>query len=1108
MNQIGNTEDRQQAALSPAKRALLAKWLRDGHRKDDDKLNGSISRRAHTGAARLSFEQQRFWFFHKLDSNCPLYTMPIGARLRGTLQPEALQQALDTVVARHEILRTHFIGDDPTLVTDPPRPVALAQFDLRHLPSKERESEARRLLAAEARWPFDLSQDLMMRAILVRLEEDEWIFLLLQHHIASDDWSWRILCDEVAEAYQAFLADRKAELPELPIQYADFAAWQEQSLRGAALETLLSYWRKRLAGAPHVIDLPTDHPRPATQTFRGACEWRELPRTLIERINVLSQRAGATPFMILLAAFQALLHRYSGQDDFLIGSPVAGRTKASVEKSIGLFVKTLVLRADLAGDPRFNDLLRNVQTNVLEALEHQELPFEKLVQELDPERSPSRSPLNQVMFALQDELSESLRLPGLTVSPFQVDTGTAKFDLTLTIIQSAANTDWNCCVEYNTDLFASSTIRRVLRHFEQLLEAALLNPEKRVSELPILSEEERQQLLVEWNRTTVDFPSDKCVHELFARQAEEQPSAVALVCAGVQLTYGELNHRANQLAHYLRRLGVGPEKLVALAMDRSLEVVIALLGILKAGGAYLPLDPSYPVERLRFMLQDSGASLLISGSRSSLALPALSQCVQSVCLDSDLLQIAKERDDEPERTATPDNLAYVIYTSGSTGQPKGAQIVRRSFVNLLHSIRGELGFTRDDTLLSVSSISFDIAGLEIFLPLSTGARLVVADADTVFDMIGLARLAADCDATVMQATPTLWRALVDSGWPGSPRLKIISGGEPLTRELGDELLNRGAEVWNGYGPTETTIYSTFSKVERDEPISIGRPIANTQVYLLDRYLQPVPTGIPGVLHIGGTGLARGYLNRPELTAEKFIPNPFGAEVSSHLYNTGDIARYLPDGKIECLGRSDSQVKLRGYRIDLGEVESTLRRHPRVREAVVILREDAPAQKRLAAYLTAANGVAPRSQELLPFLKSKLPDYMIPQTFTVLDQFPTTPNGKVDRKALLPPKVTSPTLKNNVVPPLTPVEEQLTGIWREVMARDEIGREDNFFEIGGHSLLAMKILSRVHNTFNANLMIRDIFENPTIAGLAAILAAKNGNSTPGSPSRAQAVQIST
>jgi amino acid adenylation domain-containing protein len=1103
MNHINNTAGGQQGGLSPAKQALLAKWLRDAPRASGDRLNGSIPRRADRGAAGLSLEQQRFWFFHQLEPTSPLYTMPIGARLRGTLQPEALQHALNAVVARHEVLRTRFVGEEPALVTDPLRALPLTQIDLRHLPAAERESEARRLLTAEARRPFDLSQDLVMRATLVRLEEDEWAFLVLMHHIASDDWSWRVLCNEVAEAYDAFLAGRELQLPELPIQYADFAAWQGQWSRGPMLEDLLSWWRNRLAGAPHVIGLPMDHPRPPSQTFRGGCEWLELSHTLSEQIHALSQRAGATPFMILLAAFQTLLHRYSGQDDFLVGSPVAGRTRASVERSIGLFINMLVLRADLGGDPTFHDLLRSVQSNVLEALARQELPFEKLVQELEPERSPSHPPLVQVMFALQDELSENLRLPGVMVSPFQIDTGTAKFDLTLTIVQSAANRDFNCCAEYNTDLFEPSTIERMLRHFERLLDAILLNPEKRVSELPILPQEERQQVLIEWNRTAVDYPVDKCVHEIFAAQAAEGPEAVALACGGSQLTRGELNRRANQLAHHLRRLGVGPERLVGVAMDRSLDMVVALLGILKAGGAYLPLDPSYPAERLRFMLKDSGASLLITGRSESSS--AVFQGVRSICLDVDWPRIGEERDDDPKAGTTPDNLAYVIYTSGSTGQPKGTQIVHRSLLNFLHSMRREPVLTRDDTLLSVTSISFDIAALEIFLPLSTGARLVIADADTVFDVARLARLIAECQATVMQATPTLWRVLVDSGWAGDGRLKILCGGEALSRELADQLLDRSAEVWNLYGPTETTIWSTVGKVGRDgQPISIGRPIANTQVYLLDRYLHPVPIGSPGVLYIGGAGLARGYLNRPELTAERFIRNPFDEDGSSRLYNTGDIARYLPDGRIECLGRSDSQVKLRGYRIDLGEVEATLRRHPGVRETVVSLRENASAQKHLTAYLIPANGAPPSSQELQSFLKGRLPDYMIPEAFVVLDEFPLTPNGKVNRNGLPAPGPGSPAAKENFVPPRTPIEEKLAGIWREVMKRDQVGREDDFFDLGGHSLLAMRMVSRVRKAFSTGLTIRDIFDTPTIAGLAAILARTNGHSANGSSSRKETI----
>jgi amino acid adenylation domain-containing protein len=1089
-NQSKNIEAGKEAGLSPAKRALLAKWLREGPRANNNAPNGSILPHVQAGPVGLSFEQQRLWFFHQLEPGSPLYTMPIAARLSGVLQLPALRHALDTVAARHDILRTRYIGEDPTLVTDALRPMPMTLVDLRTIPAAERETEARQLLETEARRAFDLSQDLMMRATLVRTDQQEWILLILMHHIASDDWSWRVLCKEVAAVYDAAIAGRKIELPDLPIQYADFAVWQRQWLRGPVLENLLSYWRQRLAGAPEVIGLATDHPRAATQTFRGACEWLELPRVLNEQVNTFSQRVGATPFMILLAAFQTLLHRYCGQEDLIVGSPVAGRTMTSVESLIGVFINLLVLRADLSDNPTFNDLLQSVQKDALEALAHQELPFERLVQELQPQRSASHSPLFQVMFALQDELSESLRLSGLTISPFQVDTATAKFDLTLTIVQSATNL--NCCAEYNTDLFERSTIRRMLRHYQRLLQAVLTQPEKRLSELPLLTEDERHQVLIQWNRTEADCPADKCVHDLFAARAAERPDAVALVHEGTQLTYDQLNRRSNQLAHHLRGLGVGPEWQVAVGMDRSLEMVVALLGILKAGGAYLPLDPSYPVERLNFMLKDSGTSLLLTRrSESSLSPETLSSDVRTVFLDSDWPRIAKEREDAPETAVTPENLAYVIYTSGSTGRPKGVQIVHRSVVNFLHSMAREPGLTHQDTLLSVTSISFDIAALEIFLPLSTGGRLVLAGANTVHDGAALARLLAHCRATVMQATPTLWRFLVDSGWTGDPRLKILCGGEALTRELADRLLDRGAELWNLYGPTETTIWSSLCKIERGkEPISIGRPIANTQIYLLDRYLEAVPSGFPGVLHIGGAGLARGYLNRPELTAEKFIPNPFGGDCWPRLYNTGDIARYRPDGSIECLGRSDSQVKLRGHRIDVGEIESTLRQHPGVREAVVILREDEPGQKGLAAYLIGDDAFALDSAELHSFLKTKLPDYMIPEAFAVLKEFPITPNGKVDRKALPVPMMDTPASEQNFVAPCTPIEEELAGIWREVMKRDTIGREDDFFAIGGHSLLAMMMISRVRQTLKATLTLRDIFEAPTVAGLAAILAQKD------------------
>jgi amino acid adenylation domain-containing protein len=1099
MSTDATTASAQPAGLSTAKQALLAKWLRGGGANASNTAEKSIPRRPGPGSVPLSLEQQRIWFFNQLEPDSALYNMPIASRLRGGLNPQALQQAMDLVVARHEALRTRFTVQESEQIIDAPSAVPMLAIDLREFPAAQREAEARRLLEAEAKRRFDLSRDLMVRTALVRMDEQEWIFFVLMHHIASDDWSWRVFCNEVATAYDAIIANRKPELPEPAIQYGDFAVWQKDALRGEALEKQLAYWRKQLESAPAVLELPADHPRPASQTFRGACEWLRLPPALSEKLNVLGQSGGFTPFMILLAAFQTLIHRYTGQEDIVVGSPVAGRMRACFEKVVGLFVNMLALRTKLDGNPGFFELLHRTQTTVLEALAQQELPFEKLVEELQPQRSASYSPLIQVMFALQDELSDNLKLPGLATSAFPLDSGTAKFDLTFTIVKGASGLD--CCAEFNTDLFEAATVRRMLAHYRKLLEAIVSNPDQCLSEIPLLADEEREQMLVEWNQTAADFPRGQCVHDLFAAQAAATPKSVAAVFGIESFTYEELNWRANQLAHHLKFLGVGPDSLVAVSMERSLEMLVAVLGTLKAGAAYVPLDPSFPADRLRFMLEDSKASLLLTRAVEKERLGELAKNVRSLCLDTDWRLISEEDDSDLPVEMTPENLVYVIYTSGSTGWPKGVQIPHRAVVNFLHSMRREPGMTAADTLLSVTSISFDIAALEIFLPLTVGARLVLGSSDDVYDAAKMKALIRASRATVMQATPSFWQFLVEADWFGDRRMKVLCGGEALSRELADKLLERAGEVWNLYGPTETTIWSTLAKITPGTgPICIGRPIANTQIYLLDSHLQPVPVGIPGELHIGGQGVARGYLNRPQLTEEKFIPEPASTMRSSgspsgRLYKTGDIARYRPDGAIECLGRNDFQVKLRGHRIDLGEIESALRQFPNVRDAVVLLREDERRQKCLVAYLIRSAHPSPEAGILQAFLRKKLPDYMMPAAFVVLEKFPLTPNGKINRPAMPAPASGCDRPREAFTPPRTPAEEMLAKIWRDLLPQSEIGIDDDFFEIGGHSLLAMQLMARVRKEFQAELSLRNIFEAPTIAELAAILERKEQQPPP-------------
>jgi amino acid adenylation domain-containing protein len=917
------------------KRALLADLLRE--------------KAAKGRTVPLSFAQQRLWFLDQLEPGSASYNMQRAARIRGRLDLPALRRSLSALVARHESLRTNFgsFQGEPAQIIAPAREIELTVIDLAGLRSEEREAEARRLAAITSQDPFDLAQDQLLRAYLFQLDGQDHVLHLIMHHIVSDGWSLGVLFREIGTLYEAFANNRPSPLPELPIQYADFASWQRQWIQGEVFDEHLSYWTKQLAGAPSVLDLPVDKPRPAVQTFNGAYHTTVLPTRLGDSLTELSRGAGATLFMTLLAAFQIMLGRYTDQEDIVVGTPIANRTRKETEGLIGFFVNTLVMRTNLSGNPTFRELLGRVREVSFAAYAHQDLPFERLVEELQPERSLSYMPLFQVLFAVQNMPKSILMLPALELQEFSLDRKTSKLDLSLYIGESVKGL--TVTFEYNTDLFEPATIARMAGHFQTLLEAIVPDPDQRLADLPLLADSERQQLLFEWNETRFDYEKDRCIHELFAVQAERTPDVVALVGEEERLTYAELNRRANQLAHYLKRLGVGPEVLVGLFMERSVEMMVGLLGILKAGAAYVPLDPGFPKERLAFMIEDANVPILLSQRKLVTELP--SPQARIVCIDSDWKTIAQESTENLVGGATSDDLAYVIYTSGSTGKPKGVEISHRSLTNLLCSVRQEPGLTDDDVLLSVTTLSFDIAALELCLPLIAGARLIIVSREVASDGNQLAAALAESAATVMQATPASWKLLIEAGWQGEKRLKVLCGGEALSRELAKQLLERSGSVWNMYGPTETTIWSTTCKLESlDGPISIGRPLRNTQVYLLDKNLRPVPIGVAGELHIGGAGLARGYLNRPELTSEKFIPNPFTQDSHARLYKTGDLARYLPDGKIECLGRVDHQVKIRGYRIELGEIEAVINRHSGVRETVVLAREDEPGDKRLVAYV--------------------------------------------------------------------------------------------------------------------------------------------------------------
>jgi len=1091
------------ANLSPEKRALLESRLNGRHASAQ---SGAIPRRPTHDTTPLSSAQERLWFLDQYEPANPIYNRPLALRLAGSLDIVALEQSLSEIVRRHDILRTTFPSSagQPRQVVTPPSAITLAVVPLPPHAEGQRETALQRCMSEEGKHSSDLARGPLWRALLLRLHDDEHILLITLHHIISDGWSDGVLSRELGILYNTFVTGQPATLPELPIQYGDYAAWQHDRLASGVFDEHLAYWRDHLAGAPTVLDLPTDRHRPPTQTFRGATYSTLLPTALLEALKRLSQDENATLYMTLLAAFHTLLHRYTGRDDILVGSPIAGRTHVETEPLIGFFVNTLVLRGDLSGDPSFRELLARTRETALDAYAHQDLPFERLVADLQPPRDPGRNPLVQVLFTLQNAPRTDFQLAGLTAHPLRVDTGTAKFDLSLFMIETLEGA--HAAFEYNTDLFDAPTIARLADHFRTLLEGVVADPDQPISALPLLTDAERRQLLVDWNNTRTDYPHDTCIHELFAAQAARTPDAIAVVYEDDQLTYAELDQRANQLAHYLRRRGVGPDVLVGLCVERSVEMVVALLGILKAGGAYVPLDPAYPAERLAFMLQDSQAPVLLSQQWLRDRLPAYDGAI--VLIDADAA-IAAAPVEAPPDGATPATLAYVLYTSGSTGRPKGVRIPHRALTNLLASMREEPGITAADTLLAVTTLSFDIAALELYLPLIAGARLVVVSRDVATDGTRLGEALSTSGATVLQATPATWRLLLEAAWQGSATLTALCGGEAMPRELADALLPRVKALWNLYGPTETTIWSTIQHVQRDDaasgPISIGRPIANTAVYILDGRLQPVPIGVPGELHIGGVGLARGYRNRPELTAETFIPDPFSDEPGVRLYKTGDLARYRANGAIEFLGRRDHQVKVRGYRIELGEVEAALARHPAVREAVVVAREavvvaraDAPGDTRLVAYIVADG--APSTAEWRGFLKETLPDYMVPAAFVLLDTLPLTPNGKTDRRALAsydfaPASTRQPSTDRVDLLRDNPLYHQLARLWEDVLHTSDIGVADSFFALGGHSLLAVRLVNEIARATGVRLPLATFFTDPTVEGVARALKHRRDGDAP-------------
>jgi len=1050
------------------------------------------------GNLPLSFAQQRLWFLTQLEPDSPFYNIPAAVRLQGQLNVKALQQSFNEIVSRHEALRTNFQTREgqAVAVISKEKPITLSIFDISNLPENKQQAEIKQQAAQAAQQPFDIGSDHLLRVKLLRLGEQEHIVLLTIHHIVSDGWSIGVLVEELATLYQAFCNGQPSPLPALPIQYADFAAWQKQWLQGEVLETQISYWLKQLENAPKVLELPTDHPRPTIQTYRGATYSFELSKELSASLNKLNQQQGSTLFMTLLAGFQILLWRYTGQKDIVVGSPIANRNRADIEGLIGFFVNTLVLRTNLAGNPSFEELLKRVREVALGAYAHQDFPFELLVEQLQPQRDLSYTPLFQMMFVLQNAPMSALELPGLTLTPVESDSGTAQCDLTLSMTETESGLVGS--FEYNTDLFAENSIQRMVGHLQTLFEGIVANPQQRLSDLPLLTEFEQHQLLREWNDTATDYPQDKCIHELFEVQVEKTPDAVAVIFENQQLSYRELNRRANQLAHYLRSLGVKPEVLVGICVERSLDMVIGLLAILKAGGAYVPIDPSYPQERLAFMLEDASVSVLLTQTRLVETLP--SHKTKVICLDTDWNAIAQESQENPFSQVKSDNLAYINYTSGSTGKPKGVEVVHRGVIRLLFGI-DYVNLDAAQRFLQMASISFDASTFELWGALLHGARCVLFPGDIPTPKY-LSDILHKHDITTLWMTVALFNAVIDdapNAFLGIQQLLI--GGEALSvsHVLRAQEILPSTQIINGYGPTESTTFSCCYPIPRRldstiKSISIGCPIGNTQVYLLDAQLQPVPIGVAGELHIDGAGLARGYLNRPELTAQKFIPNPYRDELGSRLYKTGDLARYDSNGNIEFLGRIDNQVKLRGFRIELGEIEAVITQYAGVRETVVVVREDSENSPRIVAYVVPQKEQMLAITELRSFLESKLPNYMMPAAFVVLEALPLTPNGKVDRKSLPVPDSTRPPLEAVYQPPQTEIEKIIADIWQEVLHVDNVGIYDNFFELGGNSLLLVQVHSKLQKILQKDLLLVEMFQHPTVSHLARYFSQESTEET--------------
>ena len=1076
------------AALSAEELALLEMMLAE--EGVDSPAEPTIPSRGHQEKSVLSFAQQRLWFLEQLEPGSPVYHIPAAFRLKGVVETAVLQASLKQLAQRHESLRTVFVSEEgePFQKVLPTIELPLQVHDVRHLPKADVDQQ----LFLETQRPFNLQSGPLFRTTIFQLGDDDSIILFMMHHIISDGWSMGLLFRELTAVYNATRQDQVAALAKLPIQYADFAEWQRNWLQGDVLAKQLDYWKSHLRGAPALLALPLDKPRPNSKTFVGSRQLVTLEKPIADGLQAIARQEGATLFMVALAAFKVLLYRYTGQESVVVGSPVANRNRAEIEGLVGFFVNTLALHTDMSGAPTFRQLLARVKEAALGAYDHQDVPFEKLVEELQPERSLNYNPIFQTLFTLEVAERTPLQLSeGVNGRPLEVDFGAAKFDLSLSLTAEASGLIGSFV--YNVDLFEPETMVRMAGHFQTLVAAMVSSPDTPITQLDMLSMGEWQQLAA-WNDTAVSYTHPvPTVHQLFEQQVARIPNKVALIYEDEEITYSQLNERANQLAHYLQKQGVGPETLVGISVERSPDMVIALLGILKAGGAYLPLDPTYPKERLAYMLADSGVKTLLTHDHLRPNLPQTEAAV--FLLDRDWHNVETEPTSNPESGVDPDNLAYVIYTSGSTGKPKGVLVTHRGIPNLAEAQIETFNLKPDSRCLQFASFSFDASVSEVTTTLLAGATLVLAPQRNMMPGPALIHLLRDKEISVITLPPSALAVMSPDELSGVKT--IVSAGEACSAEVVARWAP-GRRFVNAYGPTEATVCTTMIILEDGkETPPIGRPINNFQTVVLDANQQPLPVGIPGELYIGSNvALARGYLNRPELTAERFVElriksfelalDHLLSPVNRKFYRSGDLVKWLPDGSLAFLGRVDHQVKVRGFRIELGEIETALREHTAVQEALVLAREDSPGDKRLVAYLLSANGSTPTPTNLRNFLQETLPDYMVPNAFVPLDTFPISPNGKVDRQALPVPSQDVASRESSYVAPRTECETILVEIWEEILSVQQIGVHDNFFTLGGHSLLATRVFAQIDKRIMKGLPITLLFQYPTVAALGEVI----------------------